>query len=146
MHWLSLFVIAATLGLAFAPAPFPKSSRRDVPVDDLQRMQGRWDITEHRTGGRPQGEAGFTLTVESGRWTFAIRGQERSRWNITLTPTAMPREVDMKHAGDGGTLLKAIYRFDGDTLTVCYSLGGARPTRFEGDGSNWLMVLKRSGK
>src|SRR5262245_20742449 len=90
-----------TGGLAVTAAPFPRTPRRPA-LDDLQLLQGRWEIIRHTSGdGGNFNERGFTLTVEKSRWTFAANGQERSRWDVKLNPAASPREADLARVGGG---------------------------------------------
>ena len=59
--------------------------------------------------------------------------------------------MDIK--GTGGPnkdkTIKAIYKIDGDTMTICYALdAGDRPTKFESkpDTKQFLAVYKREKK
>src|SRR5438552_2964275 len=115
-----LLLFFAVLALGFAPAPFPRSSRSAMEPPDLERMQGTWVIVERRAGTRlllnEKGEA----TLRGNRWNFIFGGEVRSQWDVKLDPTASPRALDYVSTGNSVTLL-AIYRFEGDKLTVCYT-------------------------
>ena len=42
--------------------------------------------------------------------------------------------------------IKAIYKIDGETLTICMTPEGARPTKFESAGQTMIMTFKRMKK
>jgi uncharacterized protein (TIGR03067 family) len=139
-----LFVVLLAVG--FAPAPFPRPARPNAARSDLQRMQGTWDIVDHVYRTRSHRNRDGKVEIEGNRWRCQFPGQIGDRWEIQLDPTMKPRSMDFAQVGnylylDG--FLRAIYRFEGDTLTVCYRAGGPRPDRFAGEGPNWLLILKR---
>jgi uncharacterized protein (TIGR03067 family) len=70
-----------------------------------------------------------------------------------LDPSAKPKAIDIVHSiqGGGEETVRAIYKLDGDKLTICgkfHGGGGERPTEFESkEGSGiMLMILKREKK
>ena len=54
--------LAAVLGLAFAPAPFPKSGRPAGGEDDLKKLQGKW--LRVLSNGRPESPTQLTITAD----------------------------------------------------------------------------------
>jgi uncharacterized protein (TIGR03067 family) len=70
----------------------------------------------------------------------------RASARIRLDPTTSPARMDLalKWMGKGDKRL-AIYKVDGDTLTICW--GKTRPTKFKADdrdgGGSCLAVFKR---
>jgi uncharacterized protein (TIGR03067 family) len=140
-----LLLFAATFALGFAPAPFPRTSRSAKEPPDLERMQGAWVIVERRSGRRLLANEKGEATLRGNRWHFIFDGEVRSRWDVKLDPTANPRALDYVGENNGITLF-AIYRFEGDKLTVCYTLSGKRPTGFRAENNEWSMILRRAGR
>jgi len=75
---------------------------------------------------------------------------EEVRKTIKLNPKAKPKELDI-NGTDGpnkGKTILAIYELDGDTLRVCYDLGGKnRPTEFKTkEGSQLFLVTYKREK
>ena len=138
--------LALSLTAGFAPAPFPRASRQ-ARDSDLARMQGTWAVVEYRLSGSPLRQDDLRVTMRGKRWSIILRGEVRTEWDVRLGPPATPRALDRVRVGkDPGFVMRGIYRFDGDTLTVCYTQGGERPTDFRETGAHWTMVLKRAGR
>jgi uncharacterized protein (TIGR03067 family) len=121
------------------------------PRGDLAKLQGTW---EARLG--PKAEARWVLTIDGRRVVsrFLRDGREvaRVRGTVKVDDAADPRRLDVvgivDPAGQKGDDLLAIYRLDGDSLTLCHGTPGAgRPARFEerGGGPNLptLNAFKR---
>jgi uncharacterized protein (TIGR03067 family) len=140
-----LLLFAVTFALGFAPAPFPRSSRSPKELTDLDRMQGAWVIVERRCGRHLMRNEKGEATLRGSRWSFIFAGEVRSTWDVKLDPTATPRALDFVNTGPG-TNLSAIYRFEGDKLTVCYTQGRNRPTDFRPENNEWSMILRRGGR
>jgi hypothetical protein len=107
------------LGLAVAvAAPGPK----DPPKADGP-LVGTWALESMTAGGTPR--PGLKATV-----TFAQDGTYVTRAEAT-PPLAVQSQV-------------GIYRVDGDTLTVCSTVDGARPKGFDAPaGSNRTLAVYR---
>jgi uncharacterized protein (TIGR03067 family) len=87
---------------------------------------------------------------ESGKYKLDFGGQ-KDEGTFTVDPSKKPAEMDIKgvEGPNKGKTIKAIYKLDGDTVTICYGLGGGdRPTKFETkDGTmQFLAVYKREKK
>src|SRR5262249_25607900 len=115
-----LFLLLAALpALAFAPVPKPKE-KPDPGKEDLKRLQGEWEMLECSVDGqRVKVRPGEASDVFKGDQLMTLnRGEVVTRSSITLDARKSPRRMDVKTKG--GNLLLAIYRLEGDTLTLCY--------------------------
>jgi uncharacterized protein (TIGR03067 family) len=137
------------LGLAVAvAAPGPK----DPPKADGP-LVGTWALESMTAGGTPR--PGLKATV-----TFAQDGTYVTRAEATpplavqsqagtyrADPKRAPAEVDITSAAGGvgpARTSVGIYRVDGDTLTVCSTVDGARPKGFDAPaGSNRTLAVYR---
>jgi uncharacterized protein (TIGR03067 family) len=143
MRTRTTLLLLVVLAVGFAPAPFRRAAR-PKKEGDLDRMQGTWAVVERRYAGNVLKVENAQVTLRGSRWHFVFNGEVRSRWDVRLDPTTAPRSLDYFSAdGNPTSVLPAIYRLDGDTLTVCYTQGKDRPTGFDNQNGHWSMVLKR---
>jgi uncharacterized protein (TIGR03067 family) len=128
------------LGLALAVgAPGQKEKEKPAP-----KLEGAWTVEKiEGKGDKKEGEVTFTFA--DGKISIKEGGRDRAEdAAYTADAAKKPAEIDIK-PGKGQDVL-GIYQIDGDTLKLCFSAGGARPTEFKADeGSRTiLVVLKRS--
>jgi uncharacterized protein (TIGR03067 family) len=124
-----------------APLPFPKSRGKS----DLEALQGEWAGVQKTLGGKDQGDGQrMAASVSAARIAFSADGEVRSSWGFKLDPTKSPKHMDL--TGFGSRPLLAVYRVEGDTLTLAYvGVGKAeRPADFEGKKQGgWVLLFKR---
>ena len=134
------------LGLALA---FAAPGLKDPPPKGPPPLVGEWAVQGIIVDGTPKPLPSGTT------WTFTADGKAALRvgrakaadeGTYTTNPKKVPAEMDI-HLGPG-TNLRAVYRLDGDELTVCYTVGGARPGGFDAPtGSKAVLwTLKRVPK
>jgi uncharacterized protein (TIGR03067 family) len=133
------------LGLALAVvAPGPK----DPPKKDAASVVGEWVAESAVEKGRPrQPPPGTTWAfTAAGKSVLTLGGRDPAEGTYKADAGKAPAELDVS-AGPTGKPLRAIFRVDGDTLTVALVDGGEgdRPTAFESPAGSKviLMVLKR---
>jgi uncharacterized protein (TIGR03067 family) len=135
------------VGLALAvAAPIGK----DPPKKDGPTLVGEWTVESVVKGGKPAPED------RDGALEFTADGKailkERSK---TITGTYSsdakkdPAEVDITLEEQGMRItLSGIYKFEKDTLTVCFAFQAERPKAFETPEATMtvLLTLKRAKK
>jgi uncharacterized protein (TIGR03067 family) len=138
-------------------ALFVSTTRGQKPDDaaaaDMKAMVGKWKVEKAEIGGKDALPLfkDYTLEIaEGGKYTVLI-GALKDIGAFTVDPSKKPAEMDIKgtEGPNKGKTIKTIYQLDGDTLTVCYDLGGvARPTKFEtkADTKEFLAVYRREKK
>jgi uncharacterized protein (TIGR03067 family) len=145
---MKAMLILVTLALGI------NSARREKTMDsDTEKLAGVWNCTSATNDGKALPaeivrELRLTLTNEGGYKTE--RGKQvLFDSTYTLDVNKKPKQIDM--IGTEGELrgkaALGIYKFDGDALTICYTMpGGDRPTEFESKpGSKaTLAVWKRA--
>lgn len=119
-------------------------------ADDLQKLQGVWEVTGGEVNGTAIPESDIpsiilTITDQSYR---VERGSETDRGAFTLDPSKQPKHMDISpNSGDGaGNRLLAIYEISADSFRVCYAApGDDRPKAFatEPDSRRLLINYKR---
>ncbi len=120
---------------------------------DLKVLVGKWKVEKAELGGKDAMSFAKDVKLElleGGKYKLDLLGQ-KDEGTFTVDPSKKPAEMDIKGT-DGpnkGKTIKTIYKIDGDTVTLCYELGGDdRPTKFEtkADSKQFLVVYKREKK
>jgi uncharacterized protein (TIGR03067 family) len=138
-----LFLAAAVLSLAFAPAPFPRPGKRDTNDSDLKKLQGAWVRARLTMNGRSNADS-TPITITGQRMQFPVPSDA---WTLTLDVTKKPKTIDARQIGNGRNVFWGIYRLEGDTLTICWRHNvteDQRPTTFDESAAGvWFQVYKR---
>ena len=139
----TMLFLAAAGSLAFAPAPFPRPTRRDTSESDLKKLQGAWVRVTMTINGQP-GAQNTPITITGTRMQFPSAGDA---WTITLDTSKRPKTLDARRIGSPTNVFWGVYRLEGDTLTICWRHNvteDKRPTDFDGSKSGiWYQVYKR---
>jgi uncharacterized protein (TIGR03067 family) len=136
-----LLLTAATLSLAWAPAPFP---RPDRGKRGLEKLHGTWRRVHCSLHGKPVQMGEMTVEIVGDRMTILLPNKPKSEWTITLDATKKLKVFDFtgRPGPARGHCFLGVFRLDGDTLTVCSSTKGAagvRPTSLDGSGHGVLL-------
>jgi len=105
---------------------------------DREKMLGTWiGVSLEQDGTKLEDEAAENMSVTfdaQGKFTVKVEGDEFMTGTYKLDPTKDPKEVDYSWTQDGiQKKVVAIYKLDGDKLTVCGAEEGdeTRPKEFE---------------
>ncbi len=147
---------SASLVLPAEPAALATIATARKPTDsELARVRelfaGNWDITSIVDDGEKLGsELIRRRFAENGRVRFGTRSfsfvnprtEERKINAYRLDPTKSPSEIDVTTQFD--SVLKGIYAFDGDKLTVCLAKNedGPRPDRLDAPGGSDRLLVR----
>jgi uncharacterized protein (TIGR03067 family) len=151
---MRLVVSAAALLFGAAVLADDKKAGRlpEGAKKELARLQGEWLAKEFGRYGRKLDVRGekLVLVIKDAKWIFTDR--EKGEF-IAIDPKADPKSFDLQsvEAGRKGEVDEAIYKLDGDTLTVCLYQGKdkRRPAKFETgpeQPDTILMVFERVKK
>jgi uncharacterized protein (TIGR03067 family) len=138
--------VTASLLLALAvAAPGPKDGGKPPAAAD-HALVGEWVVESHIASGRPLPQVGKAerITISRDRWK--VTKELESESCLSLDPTKNPPQIDVwVPAQEEEARCRGIYKIEGDMLTVCYTMGKDRPTKFESAPKSgvWLMTLKR---
>lgn len=127
--------------------------KSDVDAAELKKFAGAWAIQAQEHGGRktPMKELAALAVTVTGAKAVTKNGDEVAEESevILLDPKAKPAAIDVKllGGGDKGKVVKGIYKFDDDKLTLCVAEPGKdRPTEFagkQGTGHTLLVLLRQ---
>jgi uncharacterized protein (TIGR03067 family) len=114
---------------------------------DKQKLQGEWKPVSMKTegtdvtAGLAKVTDGSDLIAFDGDKMVSKQGTEKKSLPFKLDPVRKPKELDLD-AGDGKTVIRAIYKLDGDDLTICFSLSEKqeRPTDFDTKSGSQTMT------
>jgi RNA polymerase sigma factor (sigma-70 family) len=105
-------------GQAVAAQPAP--ARAGKAQTDQQKLQGTWRVVAAQRFGRAEeNTVGSRLTFAGDRFTVVQGdGSPAGAGTFALVPTKTPKELYIREEGKEDTAA-AIYRLEGDTLTLC---------------------------
>ena len=120
----------------------------------LEPFQGKWEVVSASERGKPADPKAlkkFPVTFTGDVMEMVYENSRTIKWAVTVRPDQKPKEIDAtlpKEVGKSG-VLRGIYEFEGDTLTIAFGLDEAstRPQKFESTGGKMptlLMVLKKA--
>jgi len=126
-------------------APAAKGGPGPAPAAD-HPLVGEWVVESHVASGKPLPRFGKAerVTVTRDRWKVTKESETES--NLSVDPVKDPPQIDVWVPDqDEEVRCRGIYRLESDTLTVCYTLGADRPTKFESlpNSGVYLLTLTR---
>jgi uncharacterized protein (TIGR03067 family) len=147
----SLVLVCVLSGVATDDA-----TKRAAAEKELKLLEGTWKVVSIVQGGKEQPEdtLGETMTFKGGK--LSGEDNEPETVQFRLDPTCDPKVIDIDDSGknfeDADNVVEAVYRLDGDTLTICLNwesgqgaVKGNRPAALESkEGTpGRLITLKR---
>jgi uncharacterized protein (TIGR03067 family) len=150
------------LAVLFA-LPVSGGAGQDLPnKEDLQKLQGKWELVSATYDGKPRAPSPFPgkviWTIAKNKLTYPpprtkdgkVAGPPEED-EITIDATKKPKAIDVRQVREGKepVVQRAIYALDGDQLKICADMADkGRPEAFEskaGSGRS-LIILKRAEK
>lgn len=134
-------ILLSVLSLAGVMATFagPKT-------DDTREIQGTWLPVKAELAGKPMKDESLkkivSLKLENGK--YVVTAESLDKGTYTMDAAAKPKAIDITGAEgpNVGKKIPAIYELDGDTLRICYNLGGGtRPTEFKSPAGQLIFLV-----
>ena len=118
---------------------------------DSKALEGTWSLSSAVMAGKPFPEQlikTMSLTMKDGRYTVMVgQGKDEGTAKLDSSKTPKTMEITGTDGPNKGKTFLAIYKIDGDSLTICYDLSGkAYPTEFKSmpDTKLFLEEYKRA--
>lgn len=115
-------------------------------ADAKSPLEGVWVPSSAELAGKTlpdEARKAFQLEVKGEAYTVTV-GDKVDRGTCKVNPAAKPKAIDITgtEGPNKGKTILAIYERTGDTLRVCYDLGGKeRPTEFKtAEGTQLFLV------
>ena len=115
-------------------------------ASDATEIQGTWLPGSGELGGRKYPEAvlkTMKLVMNDGKYTVTV-GDQTDKGTVKLDSNKTPKAIDVTgvEGPNKGKTFPAIYELKGDTLRICYNLGGKeRPTEFKTKQGGRLFLV-----
>ncbi len=95
-------------------------------------VEGTWHAVSGELGGQPFPDAvvkTIQLTVKDGHYTVLV-GEQEDEGTVVFVPDTTPRALDITGVAgpNAGKTIPAIYEVSGESLRICYNLGGPERT------------------
>jgi uncharacterized protein (TIGR03067 family) len=150
MTSMLLFVAGLLLGQSDSPKEEPK---KDPNAAEIAKLQGKWICESVTTGGEKR-DLETELEFTGAKYVQRMRGQRVEEATVTLDAKKKPPTMDVKitYGQDKDKTQFAIYRLEGDKLTLCCTPAGAeekdRPKEFKAEAGSEaiLFVFKKEKK
>lgn len=142
-------LLTAVALASFVAAPIPKA---DPAKDALAAFQGEWKMVEFVKGGRPDTKEdleGAKAVVAGDKMTISAGKRKADEVTFRLDPKTDPASIDINAGKSKDAIVKGIYKFEKDKLTICFGLDESeRPKEFksEKDSKVGMFVLERVKK
>ena len=142
-------VLPLTLAIILAPAPKPKPEppSEDTTKSDTKKIQGIWELTSATDGAgkRPAKDVtGARMEVKDNNLTIKEKSRdEKATFKLDAAKKKL-KHIDITPANQK-TAVQGLYKFDKDTLVICFIMSGSgkgRPTGFN-DPNARTLVFKR---
>jgi uncharacterized protein (TIGR03067 family) len=101
-------------------------------VQDLERLQGTWNVVSMEMDGQKMSGGGARIVVRGNRFTAIAMGATYEG-TVAVHPATAPRSFDLRfeEGPEKGNTNFGIYELDGDTWRVCLATRGSeRPKEF----------------
>jgi uncharacterized protein (TIGR03067 family) len=114
---------------------------------DQEAFQGTWKIVAFTEGGNKKSDeeiAMIKVNIKSDSISLDFEGQgEVKHGTFKLDSSKKPKQIDI--LTEAGDKVEGIYELSGDTIKICATEGGPRPTAYKSEaGSETVLVeLKR---
>jgi uncharacterized protein (TIGR03067 family) len=128
-------------------APVWADEPREKPAISDKDMKGTWIPTEGSMAGQKLTDQFLNntkLLLNDGKYTVIVgEDKEEGTYKVdTSKPAPYPLDIETTSGPNKGRKIPAIVEVNGDTMKVCYNMGGKdRPKDFKSTAENKFVVM-----
>src|SRR5438105_14683754 len=115
-------MIIITIGLVIT-VPLLADTPADADVKkELDKLQGTWTVASIVDGGKPEPAnevAKYEVTVKDNLFTIKVKDEEGKEMTIKIKAGPKVATMDLTPKDPKDRTVLAIYKIEGDTLTIC---------------------------
>ena len=138
---MKITILLSVLSFAGVLATFAGDKSND-PKD----IQGTWLPVKAELSGKPMPDEFLkkiiSLKLDGGK--YLVTAESLDKGTYTMDAAAKPRTIDITgtEGPNVGKKIPAIYELNGDTLRICYNLGGGtHPTEFKSPAGTRIFLV-----
>lgn len=126
---------------------FSMRCHAEQTTNELDSFQGNWKMVSLEIRGKNM-TAPFTLVIKNDQWTVIKPDGSSNGCPFQINAAMLPKQIDLIPLKTNAPSSLGIYKFEGDRLTICRTMGGTeRPKEFKTTKSaDILAVWQRAGK
>ena len=113
---------------------------------DSKALQGTWLPASAELAGKPfpeQFRKSLKLNIKDDRYTVMAEQKDEGTLKLDAGKTPRTMEIQGTEGPNKGKTIPAIYKIDGDSLTICYNLSGKDyPTEFKSKPGTKLFLVE----
>jgi uncharacterized protein (TIGR03067 family) len=118
---------------------------------ELEKLQGEWTMVSLEQRGKKVPDETvnlYKLTIKGDQWIVKAGDGPESKVTFKIDPSKDPKTLDMTFKGaDEETSSQGIYKLEGDTLTLCRTVGDReRPKEFKTTEEAGILVVWKRAK
>ncbi|MCE9564792.1 MAG: TIGR03067 domain-containing protein [Planctomycetes bacterium] len=145
LAFAALLSILVSHSVADQPAE-PNRKVAQKSKSDQELFEGIWLIIGLEANGKAEPEQNYkgnTLTFTKDKATLKEGKHAPIEFGSVLDPSKLPKTIDLMAKA---VVIRGIYKFEGEELVLCLSIGANRPTEFatKPGGDTEIFTLKRS--
>jgi uncharacterized protein (TIGR03067 family) len=132
---LSIFSLAGVLATFAGPK-----------ADDTKDIQGTWLPVKAELAGKPMPEEFLkkivSLKLDGGKYVVTAESLDKGTYTMDAAAKLRTIEITGTEGPNVGKKIPAIYELNGDTLRICYNLGGdSHPTEFKSPAGTKIFLV-----
>lgn len=135
-------LVIATLVLLWSLPPCTAAP----PIDDLQRMEGSWEVKYAEKGNKPvpsEEAKAMKLRITGPVFSIIVDGKVVNTATLTVDAAKEPKQFKMD-SPDGKQSVLGIYKIEPEEIRLCWdNTPGKRPATFSGINENGSLVYFR---